>query len=674
VESPRPLELPDPAPPQVKWPPEPHPMAPSTPAPSDPSGSTTTPAAEPGSPASSTGAADAPEPVATAPETASHDADLARAAKVAIDSGDYAGAKEKLDELMARPDVERARELLSAQRFDEALEHLDGAVKRIPQRAELVELLAEACLAAGRAHSDSMLLARSLSTFEQLPDKPAAWFGSSRAARAMGRADDALRRARAGWAATGSGLFAARATPPWSESAERTLAEACALVYRSAPAEPAAAKAALLTETEDALSRVMARSADDAWAWRELAELYLGAGRPYDALQAAERGLDKHPESAELANTVARAGRSVEQGRGLFDAFSRFRERHPQAALGQWYPAYERLSLVIAGRYSNPDEVQLELDRAKRGFEACRALDSRYIASCLEHEALCRGAQGWALLARDPAAAQRAFLSMEDVETGGLRRGLEGRLRSGVEGLIAVAELWHRAGDRFREAAAYDALHAYEPDELAWARAAAVANSEAAQEYLTQAEQFEQARRGEIRDPDRLARVRGLAGVRSRDFDTERERERFARKAADRRKLASDLFEKSYQAYLAAVQLAPTDVRILNDAAKIAITYLKRDADRAEEMLQSAIRIGTPQLENKSLDDTARFDLATAIGDAHQNLGVLYLELRHDPVSARASLEKSLEVSRAPRPYVTEELLPRCKAAIEAGHGNAPVR
>ena len=52
--------------------------------------------------------------------------------------------------------------------------------------------------------------------------------------------------------------------------------------------------------------------------------------------------------------------------------------------------------------------------------------------------------------------------------------------------------------------------------------------------------------------------------------------------------------------------------------------------------------------------------LREAYGDAHQNLGTLYLEYENDPRTARVWFEKSLEIGPYPRPIVTEEYLPRC--------------
>ena len=122
--------------------------------------------------------------------------------------------------------------------------------------------------------------------------------------------------------------------------------------------------------------------------------------------------------------------------------------------------------------------------------------------------------------------------------------------------------------------------------------------------------------------------------------------------------------QRSYDAYLDAARLAPTDVRIVNDTALIAVYYLHEDLDRAEEMLRRSIEMGAKQLETRELDDEARYALANAYGDAFQNLGVLYLWQRRDREEARKLLESSLGKGDE-RPVVTQVLLPLCDASEE---------
>ena len=79
-----------------------------------------------------------------------------------------------------------------------------------------------------------------------------------------------------------------------------------------------------------------------------------------------------------------------------------------------------------------------------------------------------------------------------------------------------------------------------------------------------------------------------------------------------------------------------------------------------------------PQLETRELTEEERFALTEAWGDAHQNLGVLYWDEnngRRDPARAIPWLEKSVEIGPVPRPEVTEQYLPECRAALGAQGG-----
>jgi hypothetical protein len=662
----RPVAMPDPAPPAIRPAPAPTKTEPHE----VPEPRVSSESAAPGAPEVAHREPDAggdrapTEPARTAdsPATAA-ESGLQRAAREALAAGDYERALPLVQELWAQPIEERASQLMAAGAFDEAHALLASALARVPSRAELVELSAEAELALGRARNDRALVERALASFESLGQVPAGSFGASRAARALGRSDEALARARTGWALPGSALFAARVTPAWSEPPERTLAEACAMVYRAQPREPADAKARLLTETEDALSRAMARGGDDAWAWATLATLYLEARRPYDALQAAERGFDKHPASDELGTLVARAGRDVDGGRGLFDAFARFQDRHPNAALGQWFPAVERLAIVAAGRATEAPETALE--RAERGFRACRGLDPRYTDACVEYEILCRNALGWAQLKREQTAeALASFLSMEDLAPGGLRHEWEGRLASGVQGIANIAEVCRARGDLLGVAGAFEALAKYEPRNVEWMRACAIEHRDAARHYDEEGKLFDKAARGQL-DKAELERARELANTKFPERDSELEEKRYIRKARDRHELAKQLFEKSYRAFVAAARLAPEDVRLANDAAQIAIFYLTPDAAELEPLLLETVRRATLQLDSGDTSESERIALRTAIGDAHVNLGQLYMAA--NPALALECFEKAVDIGPDPRPNVKEQLIPRCRRAIQAG-------
>ncbi|MCK5942866.1 MAG: hypothetical protein KAI24_12895, partial [Planctomycetes bacterium] len=96
---------------------------------------------------------------------------------------------------------------------------------------------------------------------------------------------------------------------------------------------------------------------------------------------------------------------------------------------------------------------------------------------------------------------------------------------------------------------------------------------------------------------------------------------------------AMELWERSYRYYEKAVALSPTDARIVNDCGLMLIYHLDRDFDRARELFERAIEIGTAQLEELPEDTPARERelLEEAVGDAWQNIAVLLREHRKAP-------------------------------------------
>ena len=137
--------------------------------------------------------------------------------------------------------------------------------------------------------------------------------------------------------------------------------------------------------------------------------------------------------------------------------------------------------------------------------------------------------------------------------------------------------------------------------------------------------------------------------------------------------------EQSFRAYADAARIAPDDIRIANDAGSILTRYLQRDPVEAERYLLQAARLGeaqVPELERKIAQAgqdpaerkrraNALENVESALGDAYQNLGVLYLSLRGDPKTARAWFEKSLATGPDPREELVGQhgYLQRCDDA-----------
>ncbi|MBI4879333.1 MAG: hypothetical protein HY812_06690 [Planctomycetes bacterium] len=83
-------------------------------------------------------------------------------------------------------------------------------------------------------------------------------------------------------------------------------------------------------------------------------------------------------------------------------------------------------------------------------------------------------------------------------------------------------------------------------------------------------------------------------------------------------------YQESYQAYCRCIELAPDDVRYVNDTGLILLYHLDTDLARAEELFQQAIALGEAQYAAARQDPEQEAYLRSALGDAMLNLGVLY--------------------------------------------------
>ena len=111
----------------------------------------------------------------------------------------------------------------------------------------------------------------------------------------------------------------------------------------------------------------------------------------------------------------------------------------------------------------------------------------------------------------------------------------------------------------------------------------------------------------------------------------------FLRDEADRMRAAGEagpesldytaLCERSYQAYLRALEITPDDPQLLNDAAVLLHYYLERGYERALQMYELAARLSEAHLANPDLTpgDRERFEIAQR--DAQNNQKILREEL-----------------------------------------------
>ena len=90
--------------------------------------------------------------------------------------------------------------------------------------------------------------------------------------------------------------------------------------------------------------------------------------------------------------------------------------------------------------------------------------------------------------------------------------------------------------------------------------------------------------------------------------------------------------------------------------------------EEAERLLLSAVEAGARQKDSGELPAQALDMLVEAWGDAHQNLGVLELIHRRNPVRAREWFDKTVAIGPQPRvgrEWVTQVALRACDALAQ---------
>lgn len=605
-----------------------------------------------------TPAAQATEPAGPAPaQTPSAQDPLRERARQAIDAGDYGLARELVEQLVVGSRLAEARALLAQGRPEEALAVLEDVRKEAPGLEEAILPFAEASLATGQRLGETVMIESALAAFAQLSRNPEAQFGASRAAAALQRPDEALRSARAGMRLLDESGAELDSTP----SPEATYVAAVLAAWRTARALGAPETPALWAEVQDAFGRALGANAAEPWVWLDIGDAFLEEGRPLEALKAFRRGLDRAPHDAALCDGLAQAAYRVGGNAELRTAIADFVAQHGESGRAAWYLAKARIDLAL----EKPAETTLEEWRAcEKELARASELDPALAPDLRWWTVVCRDGGGWALYRQgDLTAARVAFESMEELVPGGLAWQLEGKLGSGVQGLELVAARFQEKQDLAAAAAIFDRLRAYQPENVAFANNAGFFNRDVASQLELSSEAFARAGRGEALEGARLAELRKEARIDARLAGTSAEREAFARAAADYAERARKCYEASFAAYDAAARLAPDDVRVQNDTALILVYHLHREWERAEELLMRAVEAGKTQLENNELTKDQRWELENAWGDAHENLGVLWLEHKQDPAAARRWFQRAIEIGPDPRPRVVEYWLARCDAA-----------
>lgn len=93
-------------------------------------------------------------------------------------------------------------------------------------------------------------------------------------------------------------------------------------------------------------------------------------------------------------------------------------------------------------------------------------------------------------------------------------------------------------------------------------------------------------------------------------------------------KRANQYWERSWEAYQKAIELAPNDPAYLNDGAVVLHYNLRRDFDKAEEMYIRSAKVAQELIDSGTITDETQLAITrTALKDAQDNLAVLRKDL-----------------------------------------------
>ncbi len=569
-----------------------------------------------------------------------------------VRAGSYLEAREILGRILVRRDLELGEQQMKGGDPRDALVHFDHALELEPKNAAALFLRGRASFEAATLFPGNaqFFYQDAQSNFEDARKHGygvEATLEASRAARMAGQGEKALELALAGVAE----LDALDEPPVLSQPAERTLVEAAFDQYVE-QRQAGDAGDELFRLTEDHLRKLLGRAPVDSWAWTQLTNLYQWKGDLASAFTEAKLGLELRPEDAGLharAVELARASGGREQ---VLAFYADFVERRPEIALGWWYSGVE-LVLRACDQYAQAADARADFREAETRFQRCRQLEPIYENDCRGYEVVCRAGLGWSERAQgNLTAAEVAFYSMEDVVEKGLSWAYPPYLRSGIEGLQALAYDSYKGHEEDAAAVAnavaiYDFLQTYQPENGTVANDAGFFNRDLAVLLDQQAE-------------------RGI--VRAQSKPDPGEREAALSEAQSLRKRARERMERSWVAYQRAAALAPEDARIQNDTGLIMAYYLRSDAKLAEDCFLRAVALAESQLADEArlaqMDERVREDLPLAHGDACQNLGVLYLTMLRKPEQALEWFRKSCTIGPHERVDVTENWIPACEKML----------
>jgi Tfp pilus assembly protein PilF len=553
--------------------------------------------------------------------------------------------------------LSEAFELHSQGNLRDALSLLDQVVKLSPENIDARVLRGELALALGQELGDPFFFEDALKEFKiaaQSEGRLSAWTGASRAARFLyydrfdrSQIEDAVLSAREAVRIVeedGTDLDLLELLP------SQVHAEASFDLYRAARQtddKETAANAAV--ETRIALEKCIATRPELTWAWLQLAALLEWESAHAEARDVLRNALSLAPNDPALHTEHARLSRAIGGYEEVVSAYAHFLKEHPDSPLGSWYYAVDSFELALSALNADLDARE-QFRAAEEAFTICRTQEASYGESCLGYEAMCRAGAGLAMFkAGDVAAAQRSFLSMEELFKGGLSWKIEGRMLSGLAYLDYVVghhyqrQLDEKLPAKERLASLLEAatlasfLHGYAPGDGRRANDAGFLNRDAGVELE--------------REARRVLRA-SLIEANSKEL---------GERSSSLYSLARGHMNASADAYAVAAMLLPNDARVVNDTGLILTYYLQRDLEQATQYHMLAIKTGRAQLEAVAAGTAEENkDTVTAVGDAYQNLGYLDLTLRGASGSAREWFKQCVAFDPVGREMIHQVLAPLC--------------
>ncbi|MBK9384915.1 MAG: hypothetical protein IPN34_08880 [Planctomycetes bacterium] len=532
-------------------------------------------------------------------------------------------ARQAADEAAVKACQAKARAAFEAQDWDGAFDALDELLALRPEDASGWELLGQVSMASAPGASQPGLVFRdAASAFArafELGGSADLAFLASRASRYCPDPDGALRWART--ALQKKDL----PSPEQRKIAIEALFDAYAARQQagedaSALASETFAQLVLLNAAAERETSASEQRALLAWGRDRLATLHQMQGEIDKAL-AERKAIVAASPNDEAAHTALIA---LLRETGGFEAsaafYQEFRAAHLDHALATWFEGVERFERG-SELYNQGQDGTPWFERAEWLFREARSLEPQWQERCIAYELVSRAGVGYSKMttaADDDDArlgqAEEAFFSMEDLAPGGLDAQYPGKLLSGVYGLQLLAEKGNRTeGNNLigpaldRAARIYRRLHEARPQDANLANNCGYFHREIG---VAQAQ---------------AARAGGEGAA------------EMAEKARATLAICRD-------AYLAAAALAPDDVRIVNDAALILLYHYPSRIEEAERLLRQAKEKGEVQLQSADMDPEARDLLTEAYGDAHQNLGLLFLAYRSDPEQAEPFYRRAVEI------------------------------